>query len=342
MQNRWPKKQERKRKEAERAAAKAKEAINIKTDFCNQLNRLFNDYLLNKKQKFQQKFNELTLEKFADDAAAIRQYVPNFSEEHFIKMVTAIVNPSAVYHSANDMITLLKDATGDKHSSLSEMYVNEMTALKTDIADKLKSKHEELKEQKRIADEVAAQKEQARIAEEKRQEEIKNANAAKKKQLEEEARIAREQEAKRQEELRKQQEAAEFERKQREQEDNERMAREAEAARVKADQEAEIKRQGEQTMVLFEQEAAMAETTNAPEVRQGYEIEILHPVACTQIFALWFENEGKNLPVDKILNTKIDQMKTWAEKHAHKNNVRIESKFLNYKESFKAVNRKAK
>jgi hypothetical protein len=217
-----------------------------------------------------------------------------------------------------------------------------MTALRNDVVEKLASKRTELLEQKRIADEAAEAKERARIAEEKRQEEIKHANAAKKKQLEEEARIAREQEAFRMEELRKQQAAADAERKQREAEENERMMKEAADAKIKAEQEAEIKRQGEQTMVLFEQEAALATETAAPEVRQGYEIEILHPVACTQIFALWFENEGKNLPVDKILNTKVEQMKAWAEKHAHKNNVKIESKFLKYNESFKAVNRKVK
>jgi hypothetical protein len=63
---------------------KQKKLIDIKTDSLQSLNGLFNDYLLNKKQKFQQKFNALTLEKFADDAAAIRQYQPNFSQEHFI------------------------------------------------------------------------------------------------------------------------------------------------------------------------------------------------------------------------------------------------------------------
>jgi hypothetical protein len=332
--------QERKRKEAERAAAKAKEAIDIKTDFTNSLNRLFNDYLLNKKQKFQQKFNALTLDTFADDAAALRQYQPNFTVDQFNGLY---VSPSSrVYHSAIEQNTFLNEVRESLFDQFASTYVTEMTALKNDVVEKLASKRTELLEQKRLADEAAEAKERARIAEEKRQEEIKHANAAKKKQLEEEARIAREQEAIRMEELRKQQAAADAERKQREAEENERLMKEAADAKIKAEQEAEIKRQGEQTMVLFEQEAAMATETAAPEVRQGYEIEILHPVACTQIFALWFENEGKNLPVDKILNTKVEQMKAWAEKHAHKNNVKIESKFLKYNESFKAVNRKVK
>ena len=109
-----------------------------------------------------------------------------------------------------------------------------------------------------------------------------------------------------------------------------------------ADLDAEVKKQGEQTMVMFEQEAAVAELGSTSAVRQGVEITVLHPVGYTQIFALWFEGEGKNLPIDKLGNTKLDQMKAWCEKKAMKDNTRIESKFLDYQDSFKAINKKAK
>jgi hypothetical protein len=92
---------------------------------------------------------------------------------------------------------------------------------------------------------------------------------------------------------------------------------------------------------MFEQEAAVADVS-APEARQGYEIIVLHQAGYVQIFQMWFENEGKNLPLDKMGGTKLEQMKAWAEKHAHKTGTKIEGKFLKYEESFKAVNRKAK
>ena len=168
------------------------------------------------------------------------------------------------------------------------------------------------------------------------------ANAAEKKRLEAEAEAARIENEKKNAELKAQQEKAAEEQKAREEADAIRMQDEAAEARRKAEQDADIKKQGEQTMVMFEQEAAIAETASAAEVRQGYEIVVLHPVGYTQIFQLWFENEGKNLPVDKMGNTKLEQMKSWAEKYALKNDVKIESKFLKYEESFKAVNRKAK
>lgn len=331
---------ERKRKEAELVAAKAKETIDIRTSISNTFNRLFNEYLLQKKQKFQQKFNALTLGAFADDAAAIRQYQPNFTREHYNAINFQPFR--CIYVTPDEQQALYTEIKAGLFEQYASAYVTEMTALKTDLVDKLKSKFEELKEQKRLADEAATAAEAARIAEEERQKKMAEANAAQRKKLEAEAAIARAAEVKRLEALRLQQEAADQERKQREAEDAIRMQREAEESQRKAEQESEIKRQGDQTMILFEQEAALATDAPAPEVRQGYEIEILHPVACTQIFALWFENEGKNLPIDKILNTKVDQMKAWAEKHAHKNNVKIESKFLKYNESFKAVNRKVK
>jgi hypothetical protein len=119
------------------------------------------------------------------------------------------------------------------------------------------------------------------------------------------------------------------------------MADEAAEAKRKADLDADVKKQGEQTMVMFEKEAAVAETADAPETKVGYEITVLHPVGFTQIFAIWFEKVGKDLPVDKIGNTKLDQMKAWAEKEALKG-TKIDSKFIQYNDTFKAVNRKAK
>ena len=91
---------------------------------------------------------------------------------------------------------------------------------------------------------------------------------------------------------------------------------------------------------MFETEAATADIQVA-EARQGYDIIVVHQAGWVQIFQLWFEQEGKNLPIDKIGNTKLDQMKSWAEKQAHKTGTKIESKFLKYEETFKAVNRKS-
>lgn len=316
---------ERKRKEAERAAAIAKAKIDLSASIEVMMNEYFNDFLLTQKQRFTSKFNSLELDSFADNAAAMRQYVPAYKREHFDAFGHYFFNESArvvpMVLSVNDVKEQLLIVTNGKYEGFADRYVSEMLAHKQDIVDKLSSKHNELQEQRRLEIEAADAARAAAAAQSKAEQEAAE---------------------KRQAELKAQQDAAAAEKIRREEEEAVRIAKEAADAQRLAEQEADIKKQGEQTMVMFEQEAAIAESTPAPEVRQGFEIVVLHPVGYTQIFALWFENEGKNLPVDKIGNTKLDQMKAWAEKHAHKTGTKIESKFIRYDETIKAINRKTK
>jgi|GEM_PF-1957429 len=329
--------QERKRKEAERAAAKAKEAIEIKSQAEVTLSGIANDLLLSAKTRMNTAFNAITLATYQEKETNLRAYIPKIDITCPSKLSVVIS-----LHSVDETKALIEGVYEEKAGVLITSVNDQLSKFRDELIEKLPSKKAELVEAKRLADEAAAAAEAARIAEEQRQAEIAKASAAQKKKLEEEARIAREQEELKQAELKKQQAAADAERKRREEEESARMAAEAEEARKKAEQEAEIKKQGDQTMVMFEQEAAIADTTPKPETREGYEITVLHPVGFTQIFALWFENEGKNLPVDKIGNTKLDQMKSWAEKQVHKNGTRIDSKFIKYEATYKAINKKAK
>ena len=80
----------------------------------------------------------------------------------------------------------------------------------------------------------------------------------------------------------------------------------------------------------------------APETRTGVEIIVTHQAGYVELFTLWFKSEGVKLAIDKIGNTKLDQIKAWAEKLAMKTGEKIESKYLTYQGTYKAVNRKAK
>lgn len=113
----------------------------------------------------------------------------------------------------------------------------------------------------------------------------------------------------------------------------------AEAAKASAAQSIELNKVAEETQVMFDKEAALVTDAPAPEARSGYNIEVKHAIGYTQLFQLWFEREGKNLPIDRIGNTKLDQMKAWCEKLAHKTNEKIESAYLEYTEVLKAVNK---
>src|SRR5690606_13077322 len=86
---------------------------------------------------------------------------------------------------------------------------------------------------------------------------------------------------------------------QRQQEERERMEREAEEKRRREEAAIAMKQTEGETMALFSQEAAIAEAAvEKPETRQGYEIEVSHQAGYVQIFQLWYEQEGKGLPMD--------------------------------------------
>ncbi len=328
---------ERKRKEIERAASKSKEAVEIKYGIEKKYKDAVGTYLLNRKQSLQKAFNEITLDVYEQKAISLRGMV--------IKCEIPTINLTypAIYHTNDEVDVMANTVVAENEHQLKSDLFSQLGLLKQDLIDKLPSKLKELQEEKRLADEAEAEKERSRVAEEKRQAEIKKTKDAEAKlKLEQEATKQREAEQERQKKIKEQQEQQESEKKKREQEDEIALKKKAEEDSVKQNQDQEVRRQGDHTMVMFETEAAIAENKPAPETREGYEIKILHPVGYTQIFALWFEQEGKNLPVDKIGNTKLDQMKAWAEKKAQKEGTKIESKFLSYEPTYRAINRSAK
>lgn len=343
--------QERKRLEAERKAAKENERIELIARVRILLAGIFSNFLLTRKQNFQNKFNGLKLDSFADDAATIRQYTPDLKDG---AVPLTDLKPEASlmrYHTAEEVQVIIDDVVKEKYPEMKEQYSAAMLEMKADLVDKLPSKHNELKEQKRLADEAEAKRQEElrlqREAEEKRQRELAAAKSeAERKRKEQEAEEARKAEKERLEKMEREAEekrlAAEREQKDREEAERRRIEEEAEQQRKAAEQEAEISKQGDMTMNLFNKEAEIAEAGPAPSARLGYDLVVLHPAGWVQIFQFWFENEGSKLPADKIGNTKMDQMKAYAEKKAHKDNVKIESKYLRYDESFKAVNRKVK
>ncbi len=139
--------------------------------------------------------------------------------------------------------------------------------------------------------------------------------------------------------------------------ERQRLETEAKERQLKAEQELAEKQLAEQKRlddlaaqqkaasnaeILFEQSVATATTEQAPETRVGYEITVLHPVGWTEIFQVWYQKKGMAMAVDAMGSTKLDAMKTFVEGLVKSDDFRIESKFLKYEKSVKAVNRKAK
>lgn len=76
--------------------------------------------------------------------------------------------------------------------------------------------------------------------------------------------------------------------------------------------------------------------SEAPKVKSGCEIIIKNPVAYALLFNFWFEKEGRNLPVDKIEKMTIGRIKKYCEEYSLKNEEKIQSDLLEYKETYKA------
>lgn len=298
--------EEKKRKEeqARIKAEKDKEAIEIKSTIEIRMFEYYSAFLGNAKTKMLNNFNALTLETISAAKDSLETWSPEYPIDHLPNFKMANFSK---YHS-NEEVLAFKNAVIDiKYPEFKSNYAAEMNLHKQEIIDRIPSKIAELQEAAEREKQIAAAKDQAE-----------------KDRLEQE-KIKAQQEAQR-----------------REEEEQRKIAQEQEEARKAAELELAVKAEGEKTMVMFEQESASATDVAAPETRAGFEIEVTHQAGYVQLFTLWFEQEGKNLSLDKIEKTSFGQIKTWAEKLAHKTSEKIESKFLIYHDSYKAVNRKAK
>lgn len=114
------------------------------------------------------------------------------------------------------------------------------------------------------------------------------------------------------------------------------------AAALKQQQEIDAKAEADKTMVMFNQTVDAMPETAAPETRQGFEITVNNPAGWVMIFQSWFTAVGSKMELDKIGNTKLDAMKAFCEKDAHKTGTKIEHTGLTYNATFKAVNRAVK
>jgi len=113
-----------------------------------------------------------------------------------------------------------------------------------------------------------------------------------------------------------------------------------ESNRLKKEEESIAAKQSQnETMALFSG-VAEAASGPAPETRQGYEIIVKHAGAWVMMFQFWFQKEGVNLSIDKFGGKKLDSIKTYCETYAHKHGEKIESPYLSYESTYKAVNRK--
>jgi hypothetical protein len=338
-----------KRQEAEKAAAKSKARIDYKSALTLAISNRLNKHVAEKKMRLNASFNAIPLELFEEKSNALRNLNCFFGENNIDLLLQDIDYSDSRFDPAelHDLKTqVFKEYN---FSGFYKTYSDEITEVKQLLIDRLPSKKAELEDIKRQAEEAEKKRqeeiEKARVAEQERQVAIQKAKGEEKERLEAEAKRKQQEEAERLQKMQEEQEAErirkEEEVKAREKAEAERLAKEAEEKQRQSALEIEMKTQADLTLNLFDQESKLSELTAKPEAREGYEITVNHPAGFVQIFSLWFEHEGKNLPINKLEKTSLGQMKSFCEKLAMKKDIRIEGKMLTYTETFKAVNRKA-
>ncbi|MFZ4413212.1 MAG: hypothetical protein ACOYOV_09040 [Bacteroidales bacterium] len=315
--------EEQKAKEAEtlKKMAKEKEAISIREQINSAIGELISEIVLTAKAAANNLFESLDLSEETKWEKQIKAIEDNVAPHIFTSYVPPVFFNLHTSEEVSEIIA--EEKTQDKFELLQKTFKAELKAYKTELLDKLPSKLAELKEI-----EEAKQKAAREAAE--RQEAIEKAkleDAEKAKRLQAEADEA--------------QRIADSEQAERERIAEERREDEAERLQKEADAKAELAR--EEAAIQSASQIAEATITHqadlfteAPKVKESYEIIINNKAAYSLIFQFWFEKEGKSLTPDKIEKKSIAQMKKFCEDYATKNDEKITSPLISYKEIYKA------
>lgn len=343
--------QERRRKEAENKAAKAKEEAELRAYIRNTIATALIDSLARKKQTVTEAFNKISLADYDLKSQGLQAMSCVFPVSKLDELLVLKL-PVCPRHK-DDEVSGIRDQERSSYdfNSFYTEYGRQLTELKQSLIDRLPAKKQELEEQKRIADEA----ETARQAELKRQEEAekkrredlaKSKDQAERERIEADAAAERQREADRLAAMEKEAEdkrlAAVAEQQRREKEEADRQAAEVEAARKAAEEEIEVSKAANTAAALFEQTAEASVSGPAPETRNGFDITVTHAAGWVELFQFWFQREANTLTIEEMGKKSLNQMKTYAEGVAKKEGTKIESKYLKYEASIKAVNRKEK
>lgn len=338
------------RQEAERQAqlklAKEQEAIEIERLYRIGYATASAEYILNFKTSKNEWFNALTLITVDNASTEIAQFDNKLSDAQFVFPVQIQLNIQ--YHSIEEKVMITGSLAQQLCYTAMSDFKSSIEDFKRELLDMLPSKKNQLEEiERQRLEAIERQRQEAerqRIANEaaaEAQRKAAEADAENKVRLEEEARQAaikaelerQENEAKEKERQRLANEAAENERL-RKAEEEARLQEEARQSQLRAEATATVNATGQSVSAMADTQADLF--TEAPKVKEGYNIKVLNPAGYLQLISFWFENEGKNLTNDKIESMSITRIKAFCEKYAVKNDVTIESKLLVYEPVYKA------
>lgn len=305
------------KKEAEALAARKlaydKEKVEVRSRLELEIQNNLLRAIESAKEEIIKNFNGITLENFEKGQKWFSEKRYEYTQVLFNAMSFRTGSPLL---SGDDIASLEQEVKEGKFEQFKARYEEEVSDFLQIQGDRLVGKKKELEEMAAKAAEVA------------------------KLQAEAKTKAQKEAAAKAAAEAEKQKQEAEARKRQQEQE----QAAAAEKARREAQEKVELEKDVAMTNTLFDHESSNAvASADAPEGREGYEITVVHPAGYIELVNLWWKNEGSKLGIADVpaLEKKtFKQLKTFAEKIAHKNDIRIESKFVVYTETFKTQAKK--
>lgn len=362
----------RRQAEADALAAKNREKADLIGGFNKAIATCLNVKLFERKTLLTTNFNAMTLTDIAERGQKLKDLM-NLFPSHKLAEIVDVPMPSARVHNLEEIKAIYEEVYKSyDFPGFYSQYQDSLDEVKRGLVDRLPSKLAELQETERqrlekirldkeAEEERIRQVQEAKLAREKQAELDKLAAAANTKadqeriakqkeadQLAEERRLAAA--AVRQKELdaQKEQQRIEQERLAEEQEtrrvaDEDKAEQERVAAERQASNNAEQAKTTAIAQTLFDQTNVANMKEAEGETRKGWEIIVLGPAGWAEIFQYWFLNgmaEAWAKDPAKIASISFDKMKTFCEKVAGK--TKIESEFLEYRETVTAVNRKEK
>lgn len=308
--------------------AKKQEIITLRAELEKQFNSYFNKYLTDKKLQLNGIFNDITLNTFNEKS----EWLTNLKFAYDLKHLASFRYAGTCTLDDKEFIDLFNETLNPLGVKAQETYKLEMLDLQAQLIELLPSKRNELV----TAFEFEQEQIKAKAEQERIELEQKTANEAQMKLLE----------AQKKENDRKIQEAKErqeFEDKarlQREQEEKARIEADAKAKELKQRQEIEAKAETDKVLSLFDSEMQVADKSELPKSKEGFESSLVNSAGALELFMYWFNNEGSKWDIER-LSKKLEWIFTYANKQALKNEkVTSNFKMVKFTPVFKADTRK--
>jgi len=317
---------------------KEKEIIVIRQLCDVVMGKFFSDCITETKVSIAEFFNGLTLETIEEAGTVLSTTTTNFDSRYTLPRAI-IVDLSMKYTTTEEYDKIVADVLAVNYSPKKYEYTREIQSTLKEYSDKFPSKKAELLAIQKAELEEKARKEaqlKAEQEEKKRLELLSKANAEEKAKLEAEQRIANAEKARLAEIQRladeEKQRLADIVTKRLEDEKKELEAQQL-AREVKAQEDAAIAASASTAGAMVD---AAVMTSETPNVKEGYSIQLKSSAGYLLLVQFWFEKEGKTLAIDKFEKMTFDRVKRFCEAYAIKNDEFLESPLLSYEPVYKA------